>query len=622
MKISNNLRQIFKAHRKSILAALLASLIAGGLSSSIVSIINTVLNNEQQNLGFYGAVFAVVCILGMLAGVLSEYLLISWGQSLALNLRMKLCHSILKTPVARLQGVGRHRLYAVLTEDVESIAGVCQLVPLLLMNLGIVLGCLIYLGWLSWQLLIVVLITVIFIGGLLFVIQNSALSAFHRARDSIDVLFKHFRTLTEGIRELKMHAKRRQSFVEKGLLKTSHEIRQDLNRGMFSFALAEQAGNMLLYAVIGFIVFVVPQVSMTPAQVITGYTLGLLFMIGPLKVLLSTFPALGEGIVAFNKIDTLGFSLADYSLSDTETLLNEQQQENLKLFESSSDEVHIDNTRNTHPATEPLNEVNVKEANKVKNIVALSRNSVFPQDSIKSLNFKEVKYHYNMQVPGQGTPQAKNSSNIESPRDDEPDFMLGPIDFEISGGELVFVTGGNGSGKSTLLMLLVGLYTPQQGVIELDGHNVTGDKQHAYRQLFSVVFAEPYVFDSVLGHGEEEIDTVKLMLEQLRLSHKVHMQGEQFSTTDLSQGQRKRLALLMAWLDDRPIYVFDEWAAEQDPIFKKYFYTEFLPMLKTKGKTVFVITHDDQYFFTADRMLKLTDGKLVENQLQVQELQG
>lgn len=579
MKIANDLRPILKEHKKSIIIALVASLIAGGFSSSIVGILNTALNNEHQNLIFYGAAFASVCVLGLLAGIWSEYLLISLGQSLALDLRMKLCRSILKTSVPNLHSIGRHRLYAVLTEDVESIANVCQLLPMLLINVALIVGCLAYLGWLSAALLIFIVATVSIIGGGLFVIQTAALSAFHRARDKVDVLFKHFRTLVEAIRELKIHSKRRDIFVKDCLQKTSQEIRDDLNRGMFSYTAAEQAGSFLFYAVIGVIVFIVPLTSAADPEVISGYTLGLLFLMGPIRTLLGTIPTLGEGVVAFNKIRALGFSLADYSEQETLLPLSAQRLERHRDYLT-----HGANTKNTNAAP------------------------------VESLSFIGVEYCYKNPNQELFHPVGGEELSLDN-QDDEPGFMLGPIDFDVSSGELVFITGGNGSGKSTLLMLLVGLFTAQKGMIKLNGNKITEDKLNAYRQLFSVVFSDPYIFDAVLGCESEKMEVASKMLAQLQLNKKVYMQGENFSTIELSQGQRKRLALLLAWLDDRPIYVFDEWAAEQDPVFKKYFYTEFLLMLKNKGKTVFVITHDDQYFSIADRILKLTDGKISDADL-------
>jgi putative ATP-binding cassette transporter len=85
------------------------------------------------------------------------------------------------------------------------------------------------------------------------------------------------------------------------------------------------------------------------------------------------------------------------------------------------------------------------------------------------------------------------------------------------------------------------------------------------------------------------------------------------STTRLSAGQRRRLALLQVFLDRRPVVALDEWAAEQDPIFRRVFYTELLPELQRRGATVVAITHDDRYFHIADRCVTVgADGGLSE----------
>ena len=74
-------------------------------------------------------------------------------------------------------------------------------------------------------------------------------------------------------------------------------------------------------------------------------------------------------------------------------------------------------------------------------------------------------------------------------------------------------------------------------------------------------------------------------------------------------GQRKRLALVNAWPEERPVLVFDEWAADQDPALRKIFYTELLADLKRLGKTIIVISHDDRYFNIADPVVRLRAGK-------------
>jgi putative ATP-binding cassette transporter len=193
------------------------------------------------------------------------------------------------------------------------------------------------------------------------------------------------------------------------------------------------------------------------------------------------------------------------------------------------------------------------------------------------------------------------------------EFCLGPLDLTFRPGELVFLVGGNGSGKTTLAKLIVGLYEPLNGEMRLDGRTVTLANRDHYRQCFSAVFSDFYLFDHLYSLSAQELaakapDYIKM----LQLHEKVTIDGNKLSTVDLSQGQRKRLALLTAYLEDRPIYVFDEWAADQDPIFKEVFYHQILPQLKARKKTVLVISHDDRYYHVADRLIRLERGVLEE----------
>jgi putative ATP-binding cassette transporter len=194
---------------------------------------------------------------------------------------------------------------------------------------------------------------------------------------------------------------------------------------------------------------------------------------------------------------------------------------------------------------------------------------------------------------------------------EDDEFVLGPLNLSFRPGELVFVVGGNGSGKTTLAKLVTGLYLPESGQIVLDGETITEANRDAYRQQFSAVFSDFYLFEQLLGLGDASIDDeASEYIRRLQLDHKVKVQDRKLSTTKLSLGQRKRLALLTAYLEDRPIYVFDEWASGQDPMFKQFFYLHLAPELKARGKTVIIISHDDRYYHLSDRLIRLENGQI------------
>ena len=198
-------------------------------------------------------------------------------------------------------------------------------------------------------------------------------------------------------------------------------------------------------------------------------------------------------------------------------------------------------------------------------------------------------------------------------------FVLGPVDLRLNKGELVFVVGDNGSGKTTMIKLLLGLYAPQGGEIFVDGKAVTPEARDDYRQLFTTVFSDFYLFEDLVADGSGGAAPTGLpeaalpYLERLEIAHKVSVKDGSFTTTDLSTGQRKRLALVHAYLEGRPVLVFDEWAADQDPTFRHLFYTELLPELRAKGHLLVVISHDDRYFHLADRVITMRAGRIAED---------
>lgn len=194
---------------------------------------------------------------------------------------------------------------------------------------------------------------------------------------------------------------------------------------------------------------------------------------------------------------------------------------------------------------------------------------------------------------------------------DEGGFRVGPIDLHVNKGEVLFIIGGNGSGKSTLSKLLTLHYLPQSGRISFGDHPVGPETLNGLRQRIGAIYSDFHLFDRILGGvTADKMAAANHYLDELGLRDKVTIENGKFSTLQLSDGQRRRLALLTMMLDERDLYLFDEWAADQDPKFKEYFYRKLLPDLRARGKAVIVISHDDRYFDAADRIYVIENGKI------------
>ncbi|MDV7340256.1 cyclic peptide export ABC transporter [Terasakiella sp. A23] len=191
-------------------------------------------------------------------------------------------------------------------------------------------------------------------------------------------------------------------------------------------------------------------------------------------------------------------------------------------------------------------------------------------------------------------------------------FHVGPFNTTLNRGEIVFLVGGNGSGKTTFMKLLTHLYQPTEGALYVDDTEIDTHNVQSLRNMFSCIFTDFHLFDKLYGLQEVDEDKVHALLKMMEIDHKTGYENGAWMTTDLSTGQRKRLAMVTAYLEDKPIYIFDEVAADQDPQFRKYFYETLLKDLKKAGKTIIVVSHDDHYFHVGDRIWQMDYGQLSE----------
>jgi putative pyoverdin transport system ATP-binding/permease protein len=518
--------------------AIFTGFISGGSSASLIALISYASTSTSgSSLTLIAWVFVGLAIISLITSVISQVMLIRLSQNAIFQLRLGLSTQILNSELNHLERLGNARLLATLTEDIQAVANAVYIIPFLCIDLAMVLGCLIYITWLSWLVIVmVVILATVAIGSCQWLLQQGE-KYLALAREDEDTLFKHLRTITDGIKELKLHYRRRQSFTEKQLKIAASAFKGHNTRGLTLFAMTNSWGRLIFFFAVGFVLFALPKFLTINSQTLTGYILTFTYLMLPMDNIVGKLPQIVSANIALQKIESLGLSLSNRA----------------------------------EIATVPAD---------IK--------------SWRRLELSKVVHTY-------------HTDNEDS------NFVLGPIDLVLHPQELIFIVGGNGSGKSSLLKVITGLYAPEGGEIRLDGQLITDQNREWYRQHFSVVFADFYLFDELLGLEEKSQnldEQAREYLKQLKLQHKVKIDNGKFSTTSLSTGQRKRLALLTAYLEDRPIYLFDEWAADQDPNFKDIFYKELLPSLRDKGKTVIAITHDDRYFDGADRIIKLDYGKI------------
>lgn len=525
---------------QAIALALITGFLSGGCSAGLIALISQTVAQANSPSSLVAVAFVGLGVVALSTAMLSRILLVQFSQAAVFSLQMRLSRQILATELKPLENLGLPRLLVILTEDIQAISTAAGALPVLLINLTSAAGCMVYIFWLSWQVLALVLLitAVASVSCRWFLVKGRYwLTA---ARNQQDQLFQHFRSLIAGVKELKLHYLGRQDFLAVDLENTALEVKKLNSRGLSLFAVLDSWGKFIYFFAVGLILFALPTwIGMSP-ETRFGYVLTFTYLLGPMESLVNKLPLLSRASVSLEKIESLGLNLG------------------------------------------------------TPGAIASPISPIMGQ--WQTLRYEDVTHTY---------------------RTDQGDaeFTLGPVNLTVHPGELIFIIGGNGSGKSTLAKVLTGLYQPQSGSIWLDNQAVSLTNQEWFRQHFAVVFSDFYLFDRLLGF-DSRTDSARAQtyLKQLQLSHKVTLEQGQFSTTALSQGQRKRLTLLSAYLENRPIYLFDEWAADQDPTFKHIFYTQFLPDLQAQGKTLFVISHDDHYFHLADRLIKLNYGKVESDQ--------
>jgi putative pyoverdin transport system ATP-binding/permease protein len=567
---------LWKMSGKKILTATFIGAISGSGNAMLISLINRAINESAfPHAAFY---FITLALSVLITSIISQFLLIDISQTAIHKLRLQLSQSILASPLHHLEKMGENRLLATTIEDIRSLSHSLSAIPSICVDLATVIVSLAYLAWLSGTIFaLTIAISAISIGYVQSRVKQ-AHQLFQSARNEEDNLLKHFQAITKGIKELKLNRSRRADFSAHHLGSSVSKLRHKNATAMKSMAVANSLGQFAQFVTLGFTVFVLPVLMHIPLSMLSSYILISSFLSMPLQNILNRIPDLLRANIALHKIEMMELSLVNESPVTT----SEREIEPIAKLE-------IDRVTYIYNPAEH------------RDLPLLSESHNHPN---RHQDLKPAHHH-----PAQNW--ELNDAEQAPPSEPEPGFLLGPISMTLEPGTVTFLVGGNGSGKSTLAKLITGLYTPQSGAIYLNGAWIDDRDREWYRQHFSAIFSDFYLFEQCLGFDSVNLDRdVEKYLRELQLDRKVKVKDGTLSTINLSQGQRKRLALLIAYLEDRPIYLFDEWASDQDPLFRDLFYKEILFKLKQRNKTIIVISHDDRYFNLADQIIKLDYGKI------------
>ena len=459
-------------------------------------------------------------------------------EGLIKKVRTRITNKIRQSELLFFENIDKSHIYTRINQDTNFISQSALLIINSCQSALILVFCLFYIAWLSKVAFFITVGAIIAAVIIYLMYRKEVNHLLQEITDKETELFDSLTHIVDGFKELKVN-RRKSDHVFTHFKDISDSTEKIKIKTGIAFVTDFVYSQTFFYILIAILVFLLPMFIDTYSEVIIKLVMAVLFIIGPVEMVVGVIPVLARANVAVGNL---------YKLEEL-----------------------IDKEGGIIPQTEQA--------------------PFQPIESFREIRIDKATFNY-------------------KDKDEKVLFHLGPIDLSIKSGEVVFLVGGNGCGKSTLLKLLSGLYYPSSGVLYLDDDVLSKPIYPSYRELFSLIFADFHIFDRLYGFGEVDTKKVNDLIKLMELDKKTQYVDGKFTETNLSTGQRKRLALIAAFLEDKPIYMFDEVAADQDPEFRAYFYNELLMDLKKRGKTVIAATHDDKYFHVADRVLKMEYGKI------------
>jgi len=467
------------------------------------------------------------------------------------SLRTNLILNLQKIELRDVEFIGIPKINSVLSLDTLNISQVATPLAFAAQSFVLSLFAFIYLGYIS----ITGLILTIVVSSLsIWIFLNHAeavQNALSSAQTKAGEMQEQVNSLVDGFKELKLSNEKFRDAVNGAIESSAAAIEYKL------VAHKALSRDFVLYqfsvfALLGSMAFIMPILGSETSDHVKQLVAAVMFLVSPLFGMIGSVPTILSANLAANNV--IEFDKKLESLNSHKT----------NRYGSSS--------------------INETKEN-IETLDILNANSF-----ASKISFENVRFEYSL----------KN------------EFSVGPLNFFINPKDLIFISGNNGSGKTTIFKVLTGLYQPTSGNIIIENQSVWPESVFYYRSLFAVVFSDFYLFKQLYGINSIDPEWTNTWLDRLQLTNKVKIVNGKFSTLKLSTGQRKRLALFAALAEKKPILILDEWAADQDPGFRQYFYNSLLPLIRAENITVIAITHDENYFHLADKRLHLENGVLVQ----------
>ncbi len=532
--------------------ALLAAAVAGLSNALILALINASAEHAEQSES------RPLLVVGFGAAMLIYVFAQRWilvqaaeqVEAIIHNVRMRIVARLRACELLDVETLGRGVIYSGVARHTQTLSQSASTITIAVQMAVLIVFTTAYIAYLSLTSFIVL---VVFMAVALTIYFRKSFSVRSNLRATLDMdngVYAAIDDLLNGFKEAKLNRRRAEAIVRR-----AEQISGEAAtvRGETQTLLAKNFvfSQTSFYLLLGAMVFVVPMLASGYSDEVRKSTTAVLFIIGPISGLIGSIPIFENA------------SAAAESIMDLEK----------KLAALAKNGAHADDAPETATPS-------VRDAT----------------PAFETLELQGAVFRF--PAPADGDPADS--------------FKIGPIDLVLTRGETLFVTGGNGSGKSTLLRVLTGLYPLEHGRLLVDGKPVRRETAAAYRELFAAVFGDFHLSRDLDGAAPDLLDEAYDWMSLLEIQDKVELRDGVFTTTELSSGQRKRLALVATLLEDKPILVLDEWAADQDPVFRRKFYREILPKLRARGHTIVAVTHDSRFFDAADRQLHMEDGMIAE----------